>query len=163
MRTVLYLMTLLILFLAAFSPPEAGAQTYNILDDSVKTVAQSYGTGTLGRDSLVTPSGTDIVECAKLDSLHLFLETNGAVNLRLLVSPVKLHLEYLESTTIADTLLVKNVTRTASGTSGVTWQELRQAFSGAVPPRIQFYLFADSNATGKGVAIGANVKEYYRP
>lgn len=138
MKRHLAMLRPLVAALAILLPASIHAQVYPIMEPA-KVVG-------LSKDSIYT---SDDVPTSKIDSGHVFLEsTADSLNGTLLAAPVKHTLDNSDAAVIKDTVTVKAISRTGrSGTIGVTWQELKQAFGGAVPPDIRFYLRLDKDAT----------------
>ncbi|MBI5646690.1 MAG: hypothetical protein HY962_07135 [Ignavibacteriae bacterium] len=137
----------------ALAVPAAEAQVYTVAD----TFALSGGFpgDGIGKDTLQQTG--ENVSTPRLDSLHAFLEHSDSINVVILASPVHAGIFQTEAQILADTVRVKAAAKTKAGTIGVTYQELKQAFAGAVPPTLRFFQYVYRRGTGKNTDGGSAV------
>lgn len=156
-----YLAMMLVTAIAIATLPPAHAQTYVI--NPAASLAGGWAGDGVGKDTLYQ-NGED-VNLRKLDSIQVFVETSDSAYIGILAAGVKLELDQTDAQLRADTVRVKTIALTKSGTRGVTWQDIRQAFVGPVPPVLRFYIYAEKDGTGRAATGGEAalvVKEYLR-
>jgi hypothetical protein len=141
---------LLALFLALLIPaPPAKAQRTFALIEPVTIMGAS-------KDSVYTHGAP--IDLRKSDSIHAFLEFEDSLGYYRLLGVAQRLSTTNKAISISDSVLIHADTAIHAGVQGITYQDIQQAFGGAVPPVFQFVLFVSKTHSahwrkGKQVAL----------
>ena len=120
------------------------------------------GTDVAGVDTL-NKTGYRL-DLSGLDSLHAYLEMETAARMRLLCVGIKTGFT-ASADTVKDTVLVW-ADSAGTGTKCISWQAVKQAFSGAVPTTLKFYVRVDSTGQlptgGTAKYFALHIREFPR-
>lgn len=148
---------------APAGPTCAQAQVWTAMEPV--TLAGGWAGDGVGKDTLY--QNGYVIHTKALDSLHAFIEYSDSVYCRLLGAAVHATLDEQDSAALVkDTVCIKAFSATKAGTKGITWQDLKQAWGGAVPPDFKLYLYADRDGTGRAAGGGEaaiTAKEFEKP